>query len=548
MNRVRCALSIGGALCMGAVLGAGSLVASGTAGATGSSGIHIVTTTPAPKGKVSSITWDLANGEPATLTNVKSGTYSPTLVIENMCDDVLRLTPSFGIKPALASSWHYTNPTTLVFQIRKGVYFWNGQELTATDVAYSLLRNMNPKDGSLYGTYYHEVKSISATGPYQVTVTFTKPDELFLQVMATVTGAVNEKSYVEKAGATYGTSKGGVMCTGPYEFTKWTAGNDIVLKANPHYWTKSWKPRIKTITVKWLSNTSTLTSALLSGEIQGVYSAPATSYSELESASDGKLYFGKSTHTTFLAPTSTTGPIGNQKIREALSLAIDRSAIAKVVYDNAALPIETLTPHTISTAAAKKLYASAYAKLPSTKPNIAKAKRLVASVPDHSQPITLALLTGDQTDLAEATAVQEAGKRIGLNIKLDEISYLNYYNALYSATSRKGIDLLLTQNGGYIATALTLLDSYFPKGTVYNYITYTNPTVNSDLAKAQETNTGKARARLITGAQALYTRALYVLPVVNPYMSLFLNKSITGAPVTSAYVSEPCFARLGAAK
>lgn len=540
-------------LCTRAVAGAilavaGTAVASAAAGAAGThSSVHTVTTTPAPKGDVSSITWDLPGGEPTTLDYVKSATYSPDLVVSNMCDDLLRLTPTFGIKPALATSWKYTNPTTLVFQIRQGVTFWNGQELTATDVAYSMLRNMDPTDAPVNGAYYAEVKSITVTGPYEVTVHFTEPDELFVKEMATISGAIAEKAYIEKEGATYGTAAGGVMCTGPYELSKWTAGNDIVLTANPQYWTAGYKPKIKTITVRWVTNTSTLTSGLLSGEIDGAYGAPATSYPELEKASDGTLYFGKSLIITELAPTSATGPIGNVKIREALSLALDRSAIAKVVYDGAAVPNEALTPPTAWTGD-RSAYQAAYAKLPSDSPQLAKAKKLVASVPDHSKTITLAILAGDQTELALGTAVQQAAKQIGLTIKLDEDQSLDFDNAFFTASYRKGMDLIVDNGYLDVPTPLDYLGLWFPKGAIFDYTTYTSATVNSDLASAIQTYSSTARAKLITKAQALYMKDYIVIPLVNPDEGLFLNKSITGAPASFAYIYEPCFAKLGKAK
>ncbi len=508
---------------------------------------HLITTTPRPKGRLTSITWDLPQGEPTTLDYVKSGTYSPNLVVENMCDDLLRLTPTYGIKPALATSWHYTNPTTLVFQIRKGVYFWNSQELTATDVTYSLLRNEDKALGPVDGIYYTDVKSITTTGTYQVTVKFKTPDELFLKEMATIVGAVAEKSYIEKEGSKFGTPSGGVMCTGPYELTKWTAGNDIVLKANPHYWTPSWRPRVETVTIKWITDTSTLTSALLSGEIDGTYDAPVTSFPELMTSTSGKLYLGSSLLSTLLMVATNSGPMGNVNIRRALSLALDRSAIAKVVYDGAAIPdYALLPPHTTWTPTAKSVYESAYAKLEFQKTSLTEAKHLVRSVPDHGAPITLALIAGSQTQLTLATAVEQAGREIGLNIKFDELAALNYEDAEYTASYRKGIDLLVANTGMYNNTPLTYLDLWFPKGSVWDYTTYTSPAVNKDLNKALETYKALPRAELLTQAQAIYMKDYPAIPLVSKDSSLFLNKSVTGATASSAFEDEPDFAKLGA--
>ncbi len=523
-----------------------TVLASAGQAASAASPIHLVTTTPKPKGDLAAITWDLPGGEPTTLDYVKSGEYSPNLVVENMCDDLLRLTPSFGIEPGLAKSWHYTSPTTVVFQIRKGVYFWNGQELTASDVAYSLLRNEDKTLAPVDGIYYTNVSSITATGPYQVTVKFKSRDELFVKMMATIVGAIAEKSYIEKEGKTYGTATGGVMCTGPYELAKWTSGNDIVLKANPHYWTPSYRPKIKTITIKFITNTSTLTSGLLSGEIDGVYGAPATSYSELETASSGHLYFDRSLKITQLAPTTNSGPIGSVSIREALSLALNRPAIAKVVYGGAAVPNLALTPpYTSWTSTARDVFERAYEKLGPTGPNLAEARRLVDSVPDHGAPITLGILAGNQTELTLATAIEQAATEIGLHIKFDEMQPLDYSGAFYTPSYRKGLDLIMFTGFMYDNTPITFLELFFPKG-VFDYTTYTNPTVDKDLSNALHTYKAVPRAEDLTNAQAIYMKDYIDIPLVSADNSLFLNKAITGAPVSFAYISEPCFAKLGA--
>ena len=513
-----------------------------------SSAVHLVNTTPAAKGPLSSITWDLPGGEPTTLDYVKSADYSPDIMVSNLCDNLLRLTPTWGVQPGLATSWRYTNAKTLVFTIRRGVTFWDGSPLTSTDVVYSMLRNLNPNVGAVNGAYYGSVKSIVATGPYQVTVTFSKPDELFIKEMATISGSVAEKAYMVKEGAKYGTAAGGVMCTGPYVLQKWNAGNDIVLQANTHYWDPSYTAKIKTITVKFIANSSTLTSALLSGEIDGAYGVPATSYPELKGASSGTLYFGPSLSITELAPTSSTGPMANVKIREALSLALDRSAIAKVIYGGAATPNLALTPPTAWDPAAKAAYQAAYAKLGPTSPDLATATKLVKSVPNHSAPITLALLAGDQTELALATAVQQAASQIGLTVKLDEMQPLAFSNAFFVASYRKGIDLIVDEGYLDVPDPLDYTGLWFPKGALFNYTGYNNALVNRNLAAAQQTFNPSARATLFLAAQAQYMKDKVVIPVVNPAQSLFLNKSITGAPASFAYIYEPCLAKLGSSK
>jgi peptide/nickel transport system substrate-binding protein len=216
-----------------------------------------------------------------------------------------------------------------------------------------------------------------------------------------------------------------------------------------------------------------------------------------------------------------------------------------VVYSGAATPNEALTPPTAWDAAAKSVYEAGYSKLPSPTPNLVEAKKLVAGVPNHSQPISLALLAGDQTELALATAVQQAGSQIGLNIKLDEVQSLAFSNAFFDPKYRKGIDLIVDEGYLDVPDPLDYLGLWFPKGAIFDYTNYDNPTVDSNLATAIKTYDPVTRAKLITAAQAIYMKDYIVIPIVNPSEGLFLNSRITGAPTSFAYIYEPALAKLG---
>ena len=308
----------------------------------------------------------------------------------------------------MRQSWSNPNPTTWIYNLRSGVKFWDGHPLTAADVVYSLQRNLNPKVQPVNGGFFAYVKAIKATGPMQVTVTFTHPDELFNKEMATIAGGITEKAYAQAKGKLFGTAKGGVMYTGPYMLKSWSPGNQIVLQKNPNYWDPAYTPKVQTVTVKFIVDTSTLTSALLSGEVDGAYEVPSTSIPELKTASSGKLFFGPGLTVSELLPTGEPGPMSNPQLRTALTMAIDRTAIASAVFNGAAIPNKALTPPTAWDPTAIGIYKTAYDALPSLTPDVAAAKKIVASQSGTSKPIVLALLAGDQVQLQLASVVQQA--------------------------------------------------------------------------------------------------------------------------------------------
>ena len=117
------------------------------------------------------------------------------------------------------------------------------------------------------------------------------------------------------------------------------------MKANPDYWDPNLRPKVQKVTLKFITDTSTLTSALLSGEIDGAYEVPPTSIPALKSASIGKLYFGPSLSVSEVAISNPNGPYGKPAAAQG-PLHGDRPVRPSPtkVYNGAAVPNKTLTP------------------------------------------------------------------------------------------------------------------------------------------------------------------------------------------------------------
>jgi peptide/nickel transport system substrate-binding protein len=535
------------ALAAGSAACSGGGTSSSAAGATGDNTARLVATSPPAKGDLASLTWDLPAGEPTTLDYVKAGDYSPDTVISNLCDSLLRLNPDFSYSPNLATSWSYgPGHLSLTFTIRSGVTFWDGHPLTAQDVAYSLLRNMNPKNSPVNGGFFANVKSIAATGPHTVVVRFSHPDELFIKEMSTIAGDVSEEQFTKAKGGAYGTAQGGVMCSGPFELVKWSPGQSITLKANPHYWNKALEPRAKAVTIDFITDTSSLVSALKSGAVQGTFEAPVAELPALEADPSGTVYQGKSLAIYELAPNSP-GP--DAKVRTALSMVLNRSALARVVFHNAAAANYALIPPPAWDPTATSTYQAAYNVLPkATTANTAAAKKIIAGDPQASQPITLGILAGDQTEINTATLIQEEAATIGLKISIKQLQPLQFSNAFYVPSARKGLGLILTKGYLDVPDPLDYLGLIVFPTSIFNWTHYNNPTVTKNVTLAQQTFDNAKRAQLITSAQALWEPAHVIIPVLSLHEVVFMNKAITGAPVSFAYIYEPSLATVGSSK
>src|SRR5947209_5570878 len=154
---------------------------------------------------------------------------------------------------------------------------------TAADAVYSLERQINPKVGSYWASWWANVKTIKQTGPMQVTIALKKPDVIFPQMMATPAGTIESKAYLMKEGSKYGTPDGGVDCTGPFSLKKWNKGQSIVLARNANYWDTSLQAHANEVTFAFLDNEATRASALQSGQVDGTFEVPPTAINSLRS-------------------------------------------------------------------------------------------------------------------------------------------------------------------------------------------------------------------------------------------------------------------------
>jgi len=502
----------------------------------------LVTTTPAGTTPVASVTW--AVYRPVnSLDPIFAFDYPENTAISLMCESLLHQAPDGSIQPGLATVVT-PSPTTMVFTLRPGVKFWDGNPVTPADVVYSLDRQMEPSYGGFYGGVFSRVKSIAATGADQVTITLNQPDYWLEGELSSIPGVIIQKSYAVKEGTNYGTPAGGIMCTGPYEFKSWTAGAGVTAVANPHYWNPAVKPLVRQIIIKGVSSAASFTSGMLTGAIQGSYYSGLSNLSEFEHSSTVRVYQGPGEETDALVVSATTGPLASVKVRQALSLALDRQAIISQVYDGAAvMPRWLANPGTFGYG--QSVFTKAYDSSPVLIQNLAQARKLVREAGVTGQTITIGTSSEIASIAAETGAYQQAAEAIGLKVVLKSVSAADYINFFTSAQARAGIDGFITVNYGDYADPAALLATFALPGGDQNYDNFSNPQMTALLNQAEGTANPDARAALVAKAEELATKLLPWIPDVQPTSVLFLSKGLTGAVASFSYMFAPWADNLG---
>ncbi|WP_455357068.1 ABC transporter substrate-binding protein [Streptomyces sp. SYSU K217416] len=512
---------------------------------TGTTGteVKLSASTPPARGEIDSFTWAVY-AEPPTLDYTVAFDYPQNTILSNVCESLMRWTPGLTMEPGLARKASNPDPTTWVYDLRPGVRFHDGKEMTADDVVYSFGRQMDPDNAAAWAQTFQNVASLDKTGPLQVTVKLKKPDSQFPQYMATAAGVVASKAGIEAAGKDYGTT-GGLACTGPFRLGTWSKGQSIELERFDGYW--GTKAKSKKAVFRVMTDPSARTNAMLSGEADGGYLIPTESYGRLRDSGLGTLYFGEGLTSVNVNVTNMQGPLGDVRVRRALSLALDRSGFVKAGLGGAGTVTNSLTPRGAWAGASEQTRQAAFGSLPPATQDLEKAKALIKEAGATGKTLTVATSSIGQDVSLLATAVQAAGTQIGLDIRLKAIAP-NAFTALFTdPQAREGIDMFPYTSYNSITDPLDLLQN-FKTGAYLNFAGYSDKRYDDLVDQATAVYQPDQRMQIEAKLQKQAAEQLLWIPVAEWPTAVFLNKRITGAPTTISYMYYPWAADVGAAK
>ncbi|MFE0647082.1 ABC transporter substrate-binding protein [Streptomyces sp. NPDC059534] len=499
--------------------------------------------TPPARGEIDSFTWAVY-AEPPTLDYTLAFDYPQNTILSNVCESLMRWSPGLTLEPGLAQKASNPDPTTWVYDLRAGVRFHDGRIMSADDVVYSLGRQRDPDNAAAWAQNFQNVASLTKTGPLQVTVKLKKPDSQFPQYMATAAGVVASKAGVEAAGKDYGTT-GDLACTGPFKLGTWSKGQSIELDRFDGYW--GTKAKAKKAVFQVLTDPSARTNAMLSGDVDGGYLIPTESYGRLRGSGLGTLYFGEGLSTVNVNITNMKGPLGDLRVRKALSLALDRSGFVKAGLGGAGTVTSSLTTRAAWAGASEPTLKAAFDTLAPTTQDLAKAKALIKEAGATGKTLTVATSSIGQDVSLLATAVQAAGSQIGLKINLKTIAP-NAFTALFTdPAAREGIDMFPLTYYDSITDPLDLLTN-FKTGAYLNFAGYSDKHYDDLVDQATAVYPRDQRLKIEAGLQKQAAEQLLWIPVAEWPTAVFLNKRITGAPTSIAYMYYPWAAEVGAAE
>ncbi len=458
----------------------------------------------------------------------------PNVSLATHVFEPLTLTDRDGrLIPGLAVSWRSLDPLNWEFKLRPGVRFHDGSELTADDVVYSIER---PKalQGSpaSFATFVRPIVKAVAVDAATVRLTTATPHVLVPYDLNSIM-IVSRKAATGATTADFDAGKAAIG-TGPYKLVSYKRGDRIELARNDAYWGA--KAPWDHVSFRMLANDATRIAALLAGDVDAIENVPTPDVARIAADPRFKVDRRTSWRTLFwhldqhrdVTPFATdkagkplaANPFKDARVRAALSLAIDRQAIASRTMEGLAVPASNLvSPGIFGHDADLKVDA----------PDPARAKRLLAEAgyPDGFRLVIHGPNNRYVNDERIAVAVAAMWSRIGVATTVSTqpwTGYLPHARAGEYSVALVGWGSSLGDNT--LKNHLGTFDEAKGYGT-WNFGRYSNPEVDRALEKDFTLFDDKAREAAAKAIAALALKDHPVIPLHHEVATWAMKKGLS---------------------
>ena len=450
--------------------------------------------------------------------------------------------------PSLATAWRVlpNDPTVWEFKLRPGVKFHDGTPLTADDVVFSYQRAMQPT--SDFKGYLTAVDSVSKADEQTIHIKTKGPNPLLVNNTTSI--FIMSKAWAEKNNATKAQdfknkeenfAVRNANGTGPYTLVSREPDVKTVMKRNEAYWGKGTYPlEVSEIIYTPIKADATRVAALLSGEVDFVQDVPVQDIAKLKTdqklrvtsgAENRTIFFGMNVAAADLKSDNVEGknPFADKRVRQAMNMAINRTAIQRVVMRGESVPTGIIMPPFV-TGWTKELDAA-----PTT--DVAAAKKLLADAGYANGFSTTLHCPNDRYVNDEAICQAAVGMWGAIGIKVNLVSQSKSIHFTLIQKNPPETDFFL------VGWGVPTYDSHYIFSFMYNTRSgslgswnatgYSNKDIDAKiLSLTTETNLDKRNATLAEIWKELKDETIY-LPIHHQALS-YAMKSNLDIPVDVA--------------
>ena len=410
-------------------------------------------------------------------------TTSPAATIKrvvhyNLFEGLLKVDRNGKVVPMLAKSYTASKDgKEYTFTLHPGIKFHDGKACTAEDVKFSLERILDPKTAAPYRMYYEGIESVQVVDPLNVKIKLKKYDSMFLFNIARGDAVIVPRQAVDKL-------KSQPVGTGPFKLAEWKRGDSILLVKNADYHIKG-VPYLDKVVFKFIPDPSSQLAALKAGDVDVIaYDMAPENVAALEKDARFKVIKGHTTTDVIMAMNHSKKPFSDPKVRQAITLAIDRKAVIQGAMSGFGTPIgshmDPTNPYYVDLSGLYP-YNPEKAKQLLTEAGYPKGFEAVLKLPE---PYAYARRSGE--------VIADQLSKVGIKLTLEVIQMGQWVDRVF-----KNADYDLTVMGHAEPFDIEIY------GKANYYFRYSNPKFQEMLKKAEEEINEQTRKKIYADIQKL---------------------------------------------
>jgi peptide/nickel transport system substrate-binding protein len=274
--------------------------------------------------------------EPPSLASYQNTSAPIGQVSAKIYDGLLEYGFDFKPQPSLAKSWTVSpDGKTITFRLQEGVKFHDGKPFTSADVQFTFmnaLKKVHPRGPITF----RDLEAVDTPDPLTAVFRFGKPAPYALVALSGYESPILPKHLFETGDLMNHPNANKPVGTGPFKFVEWEKGQYIRLDRNPDYWRKG-APYLDRIVARFIGDAGTRTAAMEKQEAQiaafsAVPSVELTRLKALPFIDVSTKGYEMISPIVLIELNTTRKPFDNQKVRQAVSYALDRKAIIDTVF------------------------------------------------------------------------------------------------------------------------------------------------------------------------------------------------------------------------
>ena len=457
----------------------------------------------------------------------------------HMFDTLLRMDPNMQVLPGLALEWGPTDdPSVWEFKLRDDVTFHNGEKFTAHDAVFSFRRAMEiPGAPSTYRRLMAQVDTEKTVAIDDTTLHIhTKGPFPLLPRMVAGLPIVSRGIGPDALPAQFndGTLAHG---TGPYRFVEYLPADRLVVEANPDYWGDA--PKWERVVFRFISSGPARVASLLARDVDVISAVPTTDVPVLEAnpgfdvactASTRLIHWAMDVsrevaqHITAKDGSEIPNPLRDLRVRQAISMAIDRDVIVDTVMNGLAIKTNQFVAEG---------FAGYNPDVQPPEPDLVAARALMAEAGLADGFRMTIHATNDRyvNDSAQAQAVAQMLARIGIEVEVVTQPVANFFNR---ARDRE-FTFNMVGFGAVSGEASSIMSPVLVSGSLNNYGDWENEEFNRVYAEALSTVDMAEHEVLLLEAVAIAMADVPVIPTHTQVACWATRQGLEMTPYSDEY-------------